>query len=178
MIRNYCKTALRSLVKNKAFTFINIIGLALGLAICLLLTFYVVDELSYDRYNTKHERVYRVNTALKYSGTLTEYATAAIPVANVLKTEFPEVETAVRISPALNIRFKKGEEIVREDGTTFYSEPSIFDVFTLPLLSGDTKTALKEPNSVVIAESMAKKYFNRIKCGWPNFVFSNERHIA
>lgn len=161
MIRNYFKTALRSLLKNKGFTFINIIGLALGLTICLLITFYVVDELSYDRYNTKHERVYRVNTDLKFSGTLTEYAITAIPVANVLKTKYPEVEIAVRITPALNIRFKKGDEIVREDGTTFYSEPNIFDVFTLPLLSGDTKTALKEPNTVVIAESMAKKYFNR-----------------
>jgi putative ABC transport system permease protein len=161
MIRNYFKTALRSLLKNKGFTFINILGLALGLAICLLITFYVVDELSYDRYNTKHERIYRVNTDLKFSGTLTEYAITAIPVANVLKTKYPEVETAVRITPALNIRFKKGDEIVREDGATFYSEPNIFDVFTLPLLSGDTKTALKEPNSVVIAESMAKKYFNR-----------------
>jgi putative ABC transport system permease protein len=161
MIRNYFKTALRSLLKNKGFTFINILGLALGLAICLLITFYVVDELSYDRYNTYHERIYRVNTDLKYSGTLTEYAITAIPVANVLKTEFPEVETAVRITPALNIRFKKGDEIVREDGATFYSEPNIFDVFTLPLLSGDAKTALKEPNSVVITESIAQKYFNR-----------------
>ncbi|QEM12104.1 ABC transporter permease [Mucilaginibacter rubeus] len=162
MIRNYFKTAFRSLLKNKGFTFINILGLALGLAICLLITFYVVDELSYDRYNTKHERVYRVNTDLKFSGTLTEYAITAIPVANVLKTECPEVETAVRITPALNIRFKKGDEIVREDGSTFYSEPNIFDVFTLPLLSGDAKTALKEPNTVVIAESMAQKYFNRV----------------
>ncbi|WP_413666182.1 ABC transporter permease [Mucilaginibacter sp. Mucisp86] len=161
MFRNYFKTALRSLLKNKGFTFINIIGLALGLAICLLITFYVTDELSYDQYNVKHKRIYRVNTDLKFSGTLTEYAITAIPVANVLKTECPEVETAVRVTPALNIRFKKGDEIVREDGTTFYSEPNIFDVFTLPLLSGDAKTALKEPNTIVIAESMAKKYFNR-----------------
>ncbi|MFB0498257.1 putative ABC transport system permease protein [Mucilaginibacter sp. OAE612] len=161
MIRNYFKTALRSLLKNKVFTFINILGLALGLAICLLITFYVIDELSYDRYNTKYERIYRVNTDLKFSGTLTQYAITAIPVANVLKAECPEVETAVRITPALNIRFKKGDEIVREDGATFYSEPNIFDVFTLPLLLGDAKTALKEPNTVVIAESMAKKYFDR-----------------
>lgn len=160
MIRNYFKTALRSLLKNKGFTFINILGLALGLAICLLITFYVVDELSYDRYNLNHERIYRINTDLKFSGTLTQYAITAIPVANVLKTECPEVEAAVRITPALNIRFKKGNEIVREDGVAFYSEANIFDVFTLPLLSGDAKTALKEPNSVVLSESMAKKYFN------------------
>ncbi|AYL97271.1 ABC transporter permease [Mucilaginibacter celer] len=159
MIRNYFKTALRSLLKNKGFTFINILGLALGLAICLLITFYVVDELSYDRYNIKHDSIYRVNTDLKFSGTLTQYAITATPVANVLKTECPEVETAVRITPALNIRFKKGDEIVREDGATFYCEANIFDVFTLPLLSGDAKTALKEPNSVVIAESMSRKYF-------------------
>ena len=161
MIRNYLKIAVRTLLKNKGFTFINILGLALGLAICLLIIFFVVDELSYDWYNTKYERIYRVNTDLKYNGTVSYFAGSPIPLADALAREFPEVEKAVRITPAVNIRFKKGNETVREDGATFYCENGIFDIFTFPMLSGDPKTALTEPNAVVITESMAKKYFNR-----------------
>ena len=109
MIRNYIKTALRSLLKNKGFTFINILGLALGLATCLLIIFFVVDELSYDRYNTKYDRIYRVNTDLKFNGTTSYFAGSPIPLADALVREFPEVEKAVRITPAVNIRFKKGD---------------------------------------------------------------------
>ncbi|MGF7037932.1 ABC transporter permease [Mucilaginibacter lappiensis] len=161
MIRSYLKIAVRTLLKNKGFTFINILGLALGLAICLLIIFYVTDELSYDRYNTKYERIYRVNTDLKSNGTTLFFAGSPIPLADALMSEFPEVEKAVRITPSLNIRFKKGNEIVSEDGAAFYCEASVFDIFTFPMLSGDPKTALTEPNAIVITESMAKKYFNR-----------------
>ena len=161
MIRSYLKIALRTLLKNKGFTFINILGLALGLATCLLIIFFVVDELSYDRYNTKYDRIYRVNTDLKYNGTTTLYAITALPVAAAMVKEFPEVEQSARIAQAVNIRFKKGDEIVREDGATFYCDPGIFDIFTLQMIQGDPKTALTEPNSIVITESIAKKYFNR-----------------
>ncbi|MDN5286200.1 MAG: FtsX-like permease family protein [Mucilaginibacter sp.] len=161
MIRNYLKVAVRTLLKNKGFTFINILGLALGLATCLLIIFYVVDELGYDRYNTKYDRIYRVNTDITDNGTVSSYALTPTPVADALNRELPEVEKAMRITPAYNIRFKKGNEIVREDGTTFYCEAGIFDIFTFPMLSGDPKTALTEPNSVVINESTAKRYFNR-----------------
>ena len=161
MISNFLKTAFRSLLKTKGFTLINVFGLALGLATFLLIVFYVFDELSYDRYNTKYDRIYRVNTTLKYNGTTTVFATCAIPVADGLAKEFPEIERSARITPALNIRFKKGNEIIREDGTAFYCDPGIFSIFTLPILSGDPKTALTEPNAIVITESEAKKYFNR-----------------
>jgi putative ABC transport system permease protein len=161
MIRNYIKTAFRSLLKNKGFTFINILGLAMGLATCLLIIFFVVDESSYDRCNIKYNRIYRINTNLKFNGTISYFAGSPMPVADALVREFPEVEKAFRITPAVNIRFKKGDEIVKEDGATFYCETGIFDIFTFPLLSGDPKTALTEPNNVVITESIAKKYFNR-----------------
>src|SRR5258707_15762679 len=98
MIRSYLKIAVRTLLKNKGFTFINILGLALGLATCLLIIFFVVDELSYDRYNTKYDRIYRVNTDLKYNGTTTLYAITALPVAGAMVKEFPEVEQSARIA--------------------------------------------------------------------------------
>jgi putative ABC transport system permease protein len=160
MIKNYIKTAFRSLLKNKGFTAINILGLALGLATCLLIVFYVLDELSYDRYNDKYERIFRVNTDLKYHGNITSFAIAAAPVGEGLVNTYPEVEKSVRITPALNIRFRRGNEILSENNT-YYSEPNIFDIFTFPMIYGDFKTALKDPNSIVITESIAKKYFNR-----------------
>ena len=163
MIKNFIKTAFRSLLKNKDFTFINVFGLALGLATCLLIVFYVFDELSYDRYNTKYERIYRVNTDLKYNGVLTHFGRTSKPVAAALAREFPEVDRSARISGALNIRFKKNNEIIREDedNTTFYCDPGIFGIFTMPMLYGNPKTALTEPGSIVITESEAKKYFNK-----------------
>jgi len=160
MIRNYLRTALRSLLKNKGFTFLNLAGLAMGLTICLLIILYVKDERSYDRYNTKAERIFRVNTDGKFSGVATDFAIAAPAVGPALVKGFPEVERSVRLLPEENLRFKKGNEQVQETKVV-YSDPDIFDVFTLPMIAGDPATALKEPNAVVITESMAKKYFNR-----------------
>lgn len=161
MIKNIFKTSFRSLLKNKGFTFINIFGLALGLATCLLIVFYVVDELSYDRFNTKYERIFRVNTDVKYGSNETFFAITAPPVADALVKEFPEVERSMRITNAVNIRFKKNNEVI-EEKNVFYCSDGIFGIFTLPLLQGDPQTALTEPNTVVISKSIAIKYFNTI----------------
>jgi putative ABC transport system permease protein len=97
MFKNYIKTALRTLLKNKSFTIINVLGLALGLAACLLIAFYVIDELSYDRFNTKADRIYRVNADIKFGGNSSSYAVTQPPLASELKANFPEVERAVRL---------------------------------------------------------------------------------
>src|SRR5882757_2166082 len=96
MIKNYVKTAFRSLLKNKGFTAINVLGLALGLATCLLIVFYVFDELSYDRYNVKADRVLRVNYDIKFGGVQNPYAITPAPAAAALKADFPEIEQVVR----------------------------------------------------------------------------------
>lgn len=159
MIRNYFKAAFRNLTKNRGFTVINIAGLALGLAVCLLIVLYVIDEASYDRHNSKGERIYRVNTDMKYGTSVTSSAIAAPKVAEALRINFPEIEKTVRLLPDPGIRFKKGDELVMEE-TVVYADPSIFDIFTLPMLEGDPKTALTDPNTIVITERIAKKYFN------------------
>jgi len=159
MLKNYIKTAFRSLLKNKGFTFINVLGLALGLATCLLIVFYVFDELSYDRYNTKANRIYRVNMDMKYGGNTSSFAIAPPPLSTAIGTNFPEVETTTRIIKSEGTRIRKGNENVIEDKVA-YADPSVFSVFTLPMLSGDPKTALAEPNTMVISESAAQKYFN------------------
>src|ERR1700676_5308270 len=96
MIRNYIKTAFRSLLKNKGFTAINVLGLALGLATCLLIVFYVFDELSYDRYNAKASRVFRLNEEIKFGGVQNPYAITTPAAAAALKADFPEVEQVAR----------------------------------------------------------------------------------
>ena len=169
MFKNYLKTAFRSLLKNKGFTAINILGLALGLTTCLLIVFYVVDELSYDRYNTKYDRIYRVNTDLKYGGVITSFAIAAPPVGDAMVKEFPEVEKSIRIGLAVNLRFKKGNEVIEED-KAIYCDPAIFDIFTLPMVAGNPATALRGPNSIVISESAAQKYFSITDGNYNNII--------
>ncbi|MHB8207362.1 ABC transporter permease [Mucilaginibacter sp.] len=161
MIKNYIKTAFRSLQKNKGFTAINVLGLALGLATCLLIVFYVVDELSYDKYNINASRIYRVNEDLKLGDNKVQYAVCMAPLAQTLKNDYPSVENTVRLKNAGGMHVKKGQESILENKVLF-ADPSLFDVFTLPILYGNKANALTEPNTVVLTVSMAKKYFNRL----------------
>src|SRR5258708_7108889 len=149
MIRNYIKTAFRSLYKNKGFTAINVLGLALGLATCLLIVFYVFDELSYDRYNVKADRIFRVNNDIKFGGNQNSYAVSPAPTAAALKGDFPEIEQVARFRNRGGNQVKKGNQNIQED-MMIYADPTIFDVFTLPMIDGDPSTALKEPHTCVI----------------------------
>ena len=160
MIKNYIKTAFRGLMKNKGFTFINVFGLALGLATCMLIVFYVFDELSFDRYNTKADRIYRVNNDIKFGGTANSYAITPSPLAVALKGDFPEIEQVLRFRLRGGNQVKKGNQDIQED-MMVYVDPSLFSVFTLPMISGSPTTALTEPHTVVITERTAKKYFDR-----------------
>ena len=161
MFKNYLKTAIRGLRKNPGFTAINILGLSVGLATCLLIVFYVVDELGYDRFNKKADSIMRVNLEIKFGGNNSAYAQTMAPLAQVLNTEFPDVEKAVRLKGRGGVHVKKDNENIQED-MVVYSDPGLFDVFTLPMVDGNAASALVEPNSVVITESISKKYFNKV----------------
>lgn len=158
MFKNFIKTAYRSLLRNKGFTILNILGLALGLAACLLIVLYVFDELSYDRYNAKADRIYRVNEDLKLGENKVDYAVCMPPLAEALKNEFPYVEDAARLKYAGSWHVKKGDAEMLENSVA-YADPSLFHIFTLPMVAGSPASALVSPNSVVITESTAKKYF-------------------
>jgi len=165
MLINHIRTGLRSLRKNKGFTAINILGLSLGLATCLLIVFYVMDELSYDRYNSKAERIFRVDTDIRFGGHASSSAAAEPPLAEAIKSNFPEVEKTLRLRPAaysFSGRFyvRKGNENIRENDLIF-TESALFNLFTLPMVEGDPSTALNDPHTAVITESAARKYFNR-----------------
>jgi putative ABC transport system permease protein len=161
MIKNYFKVALRNLWKNKGFSAINIIGLAVGIAVCLLITLYVIDELSYDKYNTKADRIYRVDGDIQFGGNHFILAVAPDPMGPTLKKDFPQVEQYVRFRGYGGFLVKKGTENVQE-GNVIYADSTLFDVFTLPIIEGDPKTALTAPYSIVITEDIAKKYFNTV----------------
>lgn len=160
MFRNYLKLAVRSLWKNKSFSVLNIAGLAMGLAACLLILLYVKDELSFDRFNKNAERIYRIDTDIRFGGSDFLTATVPDPMAKTLVQEFPQVEAAVRFRSQGNLVFHKGQEHIMENRVV-YTDASLFKIFTLPVIDGNPEQLLKQPNTVVITESMADKYFGK-----------------
>jgi putative ABC transport system permease protein len=159
MLRNYFKVAFRNLWKNKTYSFINIVGLAIGLSCFLLILLYVLDELSFDRYNQKADQTYRINADLRFGGSDLHLPVTSDMMGEVLKKDYPQVEQYTRIYTSNgNKLIRKGNEYINEINVA-HVDSTFFDVFTLPALAGDTKTALNQPNTVVISESTAKKYF-------------------
>jgi putative ABC transport system permease protein len=149
MLRNYLKIALRNLWKSKAFSAMNIIGLASGLAVCLLIVLYVTDEWSYDRFNKNADRVYRLDADIYFNNTSAIFAVAPDPLAPTMKKECPLVENMTRINYQNDILVKKDNQNVQDHQGAFV-DSTFFDVFTIPMLAGDPATALREPNSIVI----------------------------
>jgi putative ABC transport system permease protein len=167
MFKNYIKTAYRSLKKNKGFTAMNVLGLAVGLATCLLILLYVADELSYDKYNTNAGHIYRVTAEVKLNNNEAAYAGTEKPLKEALKV-FPEIEKTARIIPKSSLyitskkfNVKKGNTNINEKNVAF-AESDLFDVFTLPMIAGSPAASLSAPHTAVITESMAKKYFNDV----------------
>lgn len=161
MIKNYLLIAFRNLKKNKAFSFINIVGLAIGMAASLLIIQYVVFELSYDDFHVKKERVFRVSQDRYNNGRLsTQWAGGAFAVGTKLKANFPEIEDYVKLlGNGAVLAIYKDQRLTMQK--FFFAGQSFFNVFSYPLISGDPKTALQEPFSIVITESSAKKLFGK-----------------
>ena len=158
MLQNYIKIAWRNLVRNRAFSAINIVGLALGLATCLLISLFILDELSYDRFNQKADRIVRVIFRGTMQGGKMNEAHVMPPVAQTLKTDYPDVLEATRLRTGGAPLFTIGNKTFR-DASMVFADSNFFQVFTLPLLQGDAKTALTRPNTAVITQEMARKYF-------------------
>ena len=159
MLSNYLKIAWRNLLKNKTFSLINIVGLASGLACFILIALYVADELSYDRYNEKASRIYRINSDIVFGGNKLHLAVASDPMGAALKNDYPQVEEYVRFYASSGSKLiKKGDQYINENDVA-HADSTLFNVFTLPVIAGDATTALNEPNTVVVSASAAKKYF-------------------
>ena len=161
MIRNYFKIALRNILKHKGFSFINVAGVAVGLACFLLIALYVRDELSYDRYNTNAERIYRVTrTFLSSEGTVSlKLAQLAPPFGPLIKQDFPEAEQVVRTLGTDGL-LRYGEHAFNEQ-EIFFAEPNLFKVFNLNVSGGNPDQALVNPFSIMFSRPMAEKYFGQ-----------------
>ncbi len=161
MLTNYLKIALRNLIRHKGYSFINIAGLAIGMAACLLIMLYVSDQLLYEQFHKNKDQIYRVVAELNFGGRIDKIAAIMGPLGPRLAEEYPEVVDAVRFSPASpgrNPVLSFGQDRYKEENF-FFVDPSVFDVFTFPLIKGDPKTALKDPFSLVITEDIGAKYF-------------------
>ena len=160
MLKNYFKITFRNLWRNKGYSFINIFGLAVGLASCIIILLYVSHELSYDEHYENSDRIYRVASKVDFSGNYMQFASAPAPMGPALMEDYPEVEAMVRFRPYGSALVRRGEENFKEEDVVF-ADASLFDVFSIPVLHGDPNTALTEPFTIVISESMAEKYFGR-----------------
>jgi putative ABC transport system permease protein len=157
MLKNYFKIAVRNLWRKRAYTMINVTGLAVGMACCFLIFLYVHFELSYDRYNSQADRIYRVVGDVKSSSETLHWHNTPGPMARAMKSEFPEIKETVRLIPG-SILVRKGDFKFKEEHS-LWADPSIFSIFDFPLKYGDPKRALQEPNSIVLSETAAHKYF-------------------
>jgi putative ABC transport system permease protein len=158
MFRNYLLIALRHLRKNPLYTGLNVAGLALGIAACLLIALYVRDELSYDAFHEKADRVFRVSSHINFGGKDTWFAVSPDPMAFTMKREYAQIEEACRLRAVGSIVVEKdGEKL--EEPDIVYADSTLFSVFTLPLVEGDARTALRDPRTLVLTESAARRYF-------------------
>ncbi len=160
MLKNYLKIAFRNILKYKVYSFINISGLAVGMACVLLIGLYIQDELSYDRYHENSDRIYRLTKSSK-GASFPDWIGTQAPLAPALKEKFPEIEDYVRFDPFIF----KNKILISHENKSFYEEkfyladPSIFKVFSFKLIKGNPESVLRMPANLVISKSMAEKYF-------------------
>ncbi len=158
MFKNYFKTAWRNLIKHKTFSFINIAGLSIGISVCFIIMLYVQDELSFDRFNKNADRIVRVVFKADINGGKIFEANVMPPVAQAMKNDYPGVEDATRLNFAGAQKVVYKDKSFKDDQLAFV-DPNFFSIFTLPLIEGDAKTALQQPNTIIVTKAFAKKYF-------------------
>ncbi len=158
MLRNLIKIALRNLLKDKGYSAINIAGLTIGITCSLFLLMYILDELSYDKYHTNANNIYRIVSNIKETDNAFTWAVVQQPLAVELRDNYPEVKDVVRFDGMNRTLYKNGDKQFYEND--FYlADSTVFDMFTYEFLAGDPSTALDQPFSMVLTEAIAKKYF-------------------
>lgn len=160
MIKNLFLIAIRNFRKDKWYNLLNILGLTIGISFSLFLIFYIRDELNFDRYNKKADRIYRIVSYIQEKDKNTNWTITQFPLGPTMAKDFPEVEEAVRFAPRERTLFKNGESNYYET-KLYYADSNIFKIFTVKFLEGNAANALDQPNSIVISKSLAVKYFGR-----------------
>ncbi|NJN28631.1 MAG: FtsX-like permease family protein [Cyclobacteriaceae bacterium] len=161
MFKNLIKTAFRTIKREKGYSLINVLGLTIGISSGIFLLLYVLDELSYDRYHHKGEDIYRVITTITEVDNEFTWVVAQIPFGPTVKEKYPEVEEYVRFIGMGKVLFKK-DELKFYDDEIYATDSAVFDVFTYRFLTGNPKTALYEPHTMVLTRELAIRYFGDI----------------
>jgi putative ABC transport system permease protein len=161
MIQNFFRIAVRNISRHKGFTFINVTGLAIGLAASLLILLWVQDEFSYERFNQNAESIYRVEEDQFYSGERYHVTVTPHPSGPVWKEKIPEIKEQTRINRLPRILFRQEDKVFFES-SIIAADSGLLKMFTFPMLMGDPLTALKSPHSIVLTEKLARKYFGKI----------------
>ena len=159
MIKNYFKVALRNIIKHKGYSVINIFGLAIGIACCMLIFLYVKDELTYDRYHKNEDRIYRITSTLSFAGNESTIGGSNFPEAMAYLESIPEIESVVRLDNDAAI-VTKGSDYISQTGL-LYTDEALFNIFDFKLIDGAFEGSLKELNNIVVTKDMAIKYFGK-----------------
>jgi putative ABC transport system permease protein len=157
MLKNHLKIALRTLIKHKGYSFINIAGLAIGMACCILILLWVQHELSFDRFHPNADDIYRVYQDVHHAGGVMPFSNLPMPLAPEIESSIPEIRLASRLAGD-RVTIKYGAKIFNETGI-YYTDPSLFEIFSFPFVLGDFRTALSDPYSILLTEAAAEKYF-------------------
>ncbi|MCB0490061.1 MAG: ABC transporter permease [Cyclobacteriaceae bacterium] len=179
MISNYFKIAWRNLNRQKFYTIINVTGLAFGLAACLVIVLYIQNELSYDSYNEKADRIYRVDADVKFGGNQFQMSYRSAPEAQALVDDYPEVETAVRFRSAGSYLVKTKDEAENiKEHHVIWTDSTFFDIFSLNVLEGNAFKALNQPMSVAISKKIADKYYPGESPLGQSLILDNNYHMT
>ncbi|HKH59869.1 MAG TPA: ABC transporter permease [Flavitalea sp.] len=160
MIRNLILIAVRNFRKDKWYSLLNVLGLTIGVTFSLFLIFYVTDELSYDRFHQKSDRIFRINSYIHERDKNTDWALTQLPLGPVLKSDYPDVDEMVRFVSRERTLFKNGDKNFFET-KAYYADSTIFKIFTHKFLEGNAATALMAPFDIVITRNLAEKYFGK-----------------
>ena len=160
MFKNHIKIAWRNLKKQPFFTFLNTFGLAIGMAGGLLIALYIYDELTFDKMFADADRIHRIDTDIKFGGAEIMATEVSAPMAGAMENDFPQVEKTVRFRDRGSMLLRKsGTEMNAKELNATFVDSTFFDMFGIDLLVGDTQTALKQPNTLVLTKTAAEKHF-------------------
>ena len=157
MLKNYFKITFRNLLRNKGFSIINISGLAIGMASAVLILLWIQNEVSYDQFHERKDRIYEAWNRSEMNGEISSWSTTPKVLANTIENDFPEVEQTVRVNSLGSVLFNVGDK--RLSATGNFADSNFFQVFSFPLLKGNAKTALKDVYSIVLTEKLSQKLF-------------------
>ncbi len=176
MLKNYLTVAIRNLRKHKFYSFINVAGLSIGIAVCFIILLFVFNEVSYDRHYANAHRIYRIHSDIQFGGNHWNMIMGPAPMAAKLVSDYPEVEAAIRFRQRGSYLVKRTTENIKED-KVIWTDKDFFKIFNVPVIAGNAATALTEPNSIAISERIAQKFFPNENALGQTLILDNELNV-